>query len=277
VDRVLARLGRTEKDSKNDGSFVFAISLIVASLTVLYRVYLYLNNNPIESTIYILILYLAIILMVMILSSMGFFIILKAISLEVNDPKIKEKVESFATNCYLIGFLIGSTYLVMMGIFYVTGAMLDIFYLFICIPKTSYISIIVESLIIFIISAFGFGIFHHKIRTEFKEILESINGSIFKIILLLSIPVCFGSLLYLPSGNIIVEMDDIYNNQSEQIPISIIITGLQYDDVIVNLSKVDIKNNLILIDSINIKNELDPSKVVSSKYIIGNALDLGQI
>jgi hypothetical protein len=276
VERVLARLGRTEKDSKNDGSFVFAISLIVASLTVLYRVYLYLNDTPFNSEISFFAIPIIIITLVMTLVSMSFFVLLKAMSLEVDDQKISEKLEYFAKNFYLIGFFTGSVSLLILGIFCAIEFLLDIFCLFTNIPKTSYISKIADYILTFIITASGSSIFYNQLNTNFKGIFKNIDDSFFKLIVLLSLPICLVFISYLYSSIINVEMNDIYSNQNEQIPIDITVTGLQYDDVTVNLSKLDFRNDLILIDSINIETESDPSKVISSKYIIGKELDLGK-
>lgn len=110
MDRVLTRLGRTEKDSKNDGSFVFAISLIVASLTVAYKIYIYVSNNLItSSTSFILIIGFFVIMTTF--TSMSMFILVKAISLEVKSPKVKTKLETYAISYYLTGFLFGTFYL----------------------------------------------------------------------------------------------------------------------------------------------------------------------
>lgn len=83
-------------------------------------------------------------------------------------------------------------------------------------------------------------------------------------------------LIYIPSNFITIEVDDLYNKQNEQIPIDITVTGLQYDYLTVNLSKVDIKDNLKIIDSIDIKTNSDQNKVISSEYLIGNNLELGR-
>ena len=87
---------------------------------------------------------------------------------------------------------------------------------------------------------------------------------------------CIVFIFYIPGNIVTIGMDDKYSNKSEQIPVDITITGRQYNYVTVNLSKTDIKDNLKLIDSINIITNPNQNKVISSEYLIGNKLDHGK-
>lgn len=279
MDRVLARLGRTDKDSKNDGSFVFAISLIVASLTLTYNIYVYLCNNFITySTFFIVFTSFFIILVIFV--SMSLFILMKAISLEVNSLRGKKELETYATSCYLIGFLAGTFYLIYLFASCVSKVVFDIFSYLLNIPNTSptllyaYIIIVIITFIIFSY------LFKYILKNQIKElrhnILKEINISIVLIIFFLVIIFLLTTLIYIQVSFVTIEADDIYDNKSEQIPIDITVTGFSRNYVTVNLSKADIKDNLKLIDSLNMNNNSDPNKVVSSEYLIGNNLDFGK-
>jgi len=281
VDRVLARLGRTEKDSKNDGSFVFAISLIVASLTMSYKVYAYMHNN-LHTDITYSILFICILLMTITFISMSMFILVKAISLEVKSPKVKTKLETYATSYYLIGFLFGILNIICLLVSSALKVVFDIVSSLLNIPNTSkklFGAYFITLFIILIIDYRIPSLFTYKPLAEvrklwcelFREIDRSKLSILFIVFLFLNV-----LLLYMPVDIITIEMDDKYSNESEQIPIDITVTGHQFDYITVDLSKADTKDNLKIIDSFNMKINTDPNKVISSEYLIGNNLEFGR-
>lgn len=274
MEKMTARFRRPKKEDKNDGSFKFAISLIVATLTVFYRLYLYVESNSIAPFIH-LVLILVVLIMVTTLVSLGIFLFMKAMSLEVKNPIIREKLETSATSHYLIGFLCGVTYFISLLLFCATEAILNIVIFLLGVSKTTFlyktISVLIYFFIPFSISAI--------IGKDFKEFINKISKGLCNISLkplILCIVICFFVSAYALNGDIIIEMDDIYNKQNEQIPIEIKTTGLQYNDVVVNLSEVDFNNNLKIIDSIKIISTPDQNKVTSSEYLIGNSLGDGK-
>nr|WP_155401943.1 hypothetical protein [Methanosarcina mazei] len=281
MDRVLTRLGRTEKDSKNDGSFVFAISLIVASLTMLYKTYMYLCSN-LNTFIIFFILGSYIILMTATFISMSLFIFTKAISLEVKSTVIKKKLETYATNFYLIGFLFGTLIITYLLVSYALKVVFDIISSLFSIPNTSNKLIYLYIVTLLIILKINFiipSLFSYKplsqVRELYSELYEEIDRSKMKI--LFTLVIFFAILIfYIPVNIITIEMSDIYSNENEQIPIDITVTGQQFDYITVDLSKADTKDNLKIIDSFNMKIDSDPNKVISSEYLIGNNLEFGR-
>lgn len=105
MDRVLARLGRTEKDSKSDGSFAFAISLFIACFTGLDKIHSYFENNQVSCHSYIF--YLSVVFTFLFVTALLYIIVhifFKAIALETNNFEIRKKLESIAINYYLDAF-----------------------------------------------------------------------------------------------------------------------------------------------------------------------------
>lgn len=275
MDRVLARLRGTEKDSKSDGSFMFAISLIVASFTILYKTYIYVCNNLIIGPTYFIII-ISFIIILVIFASMSLFILMKAISLEVKSPKSKKKLEIYATGYYLIGFLLGTFYLLLLFISCSLKVVFDIVISLLNIPNISYkllLAYIIISMILFVIITIIFSKSSNQVIEPLSAIIKEIHS--YKAVLVLTL-IFFVPLFYMPNNYVTIEVDDIYSDKSEQIPIDITVTGVQYDYVTVNLSKADVKDNLKLIDSINMKTNSDPNKVISSEYLIGSNLELGR-
>ena len=186
MDRVLARLRGTEKDSKNDGSFMFAISLIIASLTITYKSYVYLCNNLIADITYS-VLYICIILMIATFISMSLFILVKAISLEVKNPKFKKKLETYATSCYLIGFLFGILIIIYLLVSCALKVVLDIVGSLFSIPNTShelffaYIITLFIIIICFKIDSINSFLFTYKPLAEVRELYNELFNEIDKI------------------------------------------------------------------------------------------------
>lgn len=205
---------------------------------------------------------------------------MKAISLEVKNLIFKNKLESYATSCYLLGFLTGTFYLLILFISCVLKVIFDIVSSLLNIPNTSFTLFLAYAIIIFIMISILIYLMNSKFSNKitkleletFKEIDPSAGLIIIFLVLTFILAIC----IYVPDIHVVTEMDDIYSNQSEQIPIDITVTGLQYNDITVNLSKVDIKDNLKLIDSIDMKVNSDHNKVVSSEYLIGNNLEFGK-
>lgn len=271
MNRVTARYRKPENEDKSDGSFKFAISLIVATLTVFYRLYIYVNNNPFVSTIVYIIINLAFVMMITTLVFMGIFLFMKAMSLEVKNPIGKEKLESSANSYYLISFIAGISYFIVLLVYCVPEAILNTILYFLNTQDNTFLTILV-----YITIPYSFGVIARKCdKTYLKDISSSLDPSSIKLLILCLISCSFIT-SYLLNGNIIIGINDVYSKQSEQIPFEITVAGVQYDNLTVSLSKLDLKNNLTLIDSLRMKSTDDSDIVISSKYLIGNNFDRGR-
>jgi len=272
MERATARLRRPKKEDKKDGSFKFTVSLIIFVLTVLYRLYDYVSNGPIPLNIsYVFFSFL--IINVITLLSMSIYIFTKAMSLGVKDFKTTEKLENCANNYYLTGWVFGYINFITLSIFCLAMVIENSTLSLLGVSNNRIQSVIITALIFFI----G-GLFIRAVL-ERSDIILGISLTFLKDTIKVITPLFFVSILIslqLFNGNTIIEMNDMYSKQSEQIPIVISITGVQYDNVVVNLSKVELNNNLKLIDSIKIKSTHDKSKVISSEYLIGNNLNVGK-
>ncbi|KKG69847.1 hypothetical protein DU43_18410 [Methanosarcina mazei] len=213
---------------------------------------------------------------------MSLFIFTKAISLEVKSTVIKKKLETYATNFYLIGFLFGTLIITYLLVSYALKVVFDIISSLFSIPNTSNKLIYLYIVTLLIILKINFiipSLFSYKplsqVRELYSELYEEIDRSKMKI--LFTLVIFFAILIfYIPVNIITIEMSDIYSNENEQIPIDITVTGQQFDYITVDLSKADTKDNLKIIDSFNMKIDSDPNKVISSEYLIGNNLEFGR-
>lgn len=272
MERATTRYRKPIKEDKNDGSFKFAISLIVFVLTALYKLYEYILTNPIPPNLFVVV-FSFVILSITTILSMSIYIFTKAMSLEVKDLKSAEKLETYSNDYYLTSCIFGCIDFITLSIFSLAYFINDATLSFLGISKNHIPALVITSII-----------FHScgsVIRTALgrSDTILRTNITFLKNTIKVITPILFVSLfisLQLFNGNITVEMDDTYSKQSEQIPIYIEVTGVQYDNVIVNLSKVDLNNNIKLIDSIEVKSVYNPNKFTSSKYLIGNNLNTGK-
>lgn len=272
MERVTARFGKQKKDNKSDGSFKFAISLIVFTLTILYKSYNYIETNPIPlNTSYVF--FSLLIINITTLLSMSIYIFTKAMSLEVKNLEAIEELNKCAHNYYFTGLVFGYVSFITYSTFCLAMVVVDTASSLLNVSKNS-VQNIVLSILIFLIAGIS-------VRTVLNKpsIISGINLEFLKDTVKVIAPLLFIGILIslqLFNGNTIIEMNDIYSKQNEQIPIDITFTGLQYNDLAVNLSKIDLNNDLKIIDSVKMKSSSYQSKVISSEYLIGKNLGSGK-
>lgn len=101
MDRVTAKLRSFSKTEENDG-FKFAVTLIVAFSTVSYKIYYYVENNPVSDFWYNLLnIFIPIFLIVLCLIV---YIIIKGIALEIGNNQAKGKFKFLASSIYISTF-----------------------------------------------------------------------------------------------------------------------------------------------------------------------------
>jgi hypothetical protein len=275
VDRATTNQEDLHKD-KSDGSFKFTVSLIVFALTTLYRIYIYIQDNPIEANHNIVIMALIFFFgTTFILMCISLF--MKAISLEVvTDIEVKY-LERCAADFYLAGFMLG----IVAFTFLLSACAWNI----IVYPVSNIINILLDtsgtttlskSIAAFIAFSFGFFLMTSPSNAGVLDIVTNYSQKRIFLPTILSLIFILFFITYMLSSNIAVEMDDIYDKQNEQIPIEITITGEQYDNIVVNLSEVNSNNDLILIDSVKVKSDPSLAKICSSTYLTCDNLDLGK-
>ena len=79
MSKLTVESGSDLNTDENNGSFKFAISLIVFILTILYRLYIYADSNPIRGYTEILAIFFSIIVIVAVLICMIIYLLAKAV------------------------------------------------------------------------------------------------------------------------------------------------------------------------------------------------------
>lgn len=264
MERVAAKLRHGLKPS-SDGSFKFAISLVVACLSVMYKIHSYAEYNPISSD-FGLILVSFIALLTIPLLYIGFYIFYKAVSLETKSHKNKEKLEEIAAIYYLDAFKAVLIIVSAMIIYFIVdnnSSSINFFY-FSCYAVAFWI---VASLFLLRISKF-------EILEPLQLLQPKTNVIFFIFVGLLLTYLITPSMLF---GHFVVEMDSIYHKQDKQIPFEISLTGTRPKGVFIDLYCIDSGSNIVSIDSIEMQyNSSRNDKVYQSTYLCGNKLGLGK-
>ncbi|WP_155395365.1 hypothetical protein [Methanosarcina mazei] len=282
MDRATTNKRGLNKD-KSDGSFKFIISLIIFTLTVLSRIYVYMQENFVELELFYVISMLTFTLGITFVF-MCCSLFMKAVVLEVKNDRHVKYLESYATELYLAGFFIIFTgFLLVLAsciVCFILPLILDIVTSLPGTPNAIHwrisLSLVMISNIITSFLVFSF------IAKPFKEELAPIinNFQQKKVILPTILSVIFILLFtfYMSDSDSILKMNDVYNKQNEQIPIELTMTGalLNDDDVVINLSKLDSNNDLIIIDSIKVKSDPNLEKIHSSTYLTCENIDFGK-
>ena len=242
--------------------FKFAVTLLVAIVTILYAIYNHLQNAPVEPQWYVLVCGFYSIGLILILGLIV-YILTKGYSLEVKDTDHKKFLEKWASRFYLSIFLVSIMLLVfVLGMVLVSFLNLKnpialIFMLFF-----AFVSVLVG--IAFLLPVLRK---HHK-----KEIYISLIAITFFyfIIIWASLvqPIIFSPL----QGHITVDMESIYYKNEAPIAVLIRVTGQNTD--LVTLLFEEESNNFTLIDSIILNTGPHLSKV-SGEFLVGDALDYG--
>jgi len=262
----------------------FALTLIAALGTIIYTIYNYLLNTPIEPTLFIYICYFISCAFILIIG-LFIYIILKGFSIEIEDKKHKKYLNTLSSHLYLMIFSLTPFVFI-----FLTVKAIDIHF------KNKFnfnIGSEICVLFIFIIYIiFITIIFWPKIRkvknSEVNtKILKTVGIFLLWSVLLLSFlpPLLHFLINDSPfGGQIEVDMQDTYYTKDIQIPISIQITGpdtglrlLLYKKEFSGLIRIDYiehipKNNTNYKDKNNLKigsnNTLLASSLGSGKYIV---------
>lgn len=264
MERVTAKL-RHESKPSSDGSFKFAISLVVACLSVLYKIHDYAEYNAISPDFGPILIYFIALLIIPLLY-IGSYVFFKAVSLEAKSHKNKEKLEEIATNYYLDAFrvlfvIVPSVvgYIIVDKIFSPISFFQYVFYMLMGFIVTLYTLLRISK----------FEVFK---RLELLQPKSNIPFFI-SVGLLLTILIA-PSMIF---GHFTVEMDSTYSKQDKQIPLEISLTGTRSRGVFVDLYCTDSGSNIVHIDSIEMQsNSSIDGKVYQSTYLCGSKLGIGK-
>ncbi|MHB8102567.1 MAG: hypothetical protein ACYDEF_10435 [Methanosarcina sp.] len=270
MDETPAKPGSDSKDVKGDG-FKFAVTLIIAFSSVGYKIYDYVENNPISDNLYVLLR----ILIPIAFTTLGLiiYIIIKGISLEINCPVDKEKLENISSFVYVSTLRLLIFYILYYSMSYlgdlsVSGKSLSN----IVSPHFDQeawplVQLLYGMLIFSCIfpKMVGFNSFK-KIDSFFIAYLLFVLAVTFLSCLGTIISPCFFT------GDIEVEMDDTYYINDNHIPIYLVNTGYN-GDITINLTK-----NKMYIDSIKLHPEKNNNEIVFGKYkyLHSSTLDYGK-
>lgn len=254
----------SEEQAKNEtGGFRFAVTLLAALGCVVYAVYIYFQNTPVDPYWSFFVCALIAVALILV-GGLPFYILIKGCSLEVKDPNLKEKLKNSALNIYLWMFVMFIMLLVLVPSFFVLSLIkIKIGYLSMAILLAIAITISLK------IGQFFIGNHTEKYTSKSTYIGIRVLVLLF-ICILLSVAVQW----YLLQGHVTVDMESIYYKNDAQIPVLIHITG-QNTGLSLSLAKEELNHNLSQIDSIMLKPEHNPDKTVSGKFLVGNALDYG--
>ncbi len=282
VDRVTAKLRRsseksnefkTEKSNefkteKSDG-FKFAVTLIVAFSTVGYRIYNYVENNPVSDNLYLLLRILIPISFTIL--GLILYIIIKGISLEIHCPIYKEEIEKTSSLIYVSTLRL----LIFYTLYYFISSLSEL-----SISGKSLSNIVTphfdqeaRPLIQLLYGMLTFSCIFPKVvgLHSFKKIDSFFMVYLF-FVLAVTFLSCFGTVVSpcIFTGDIKVETEDIYYTNYTHIPVDIVNTGYN-GDITINLTK-----NKIDIDSIKLHPEKNYNEMVFGKYLHSSTLDYGQ-
>lgn len=99
---------REKRQPDEPGGFKFAVTLLAALGTVLYAVYNYLQNTPVDPFWYRLVCGLIAAALILVFYLL-MYLLLKGYSMEVqDDSKEKDRLRGWASNIYLIAFFLSS-------------------------------------------------------------------------------------------------------------------------------------------------------------------------
>lgn len=246
------------KADKSDG-FKFAVALIVAFSTIGDRIYYYVNNNPVNDNLWVILN----ILIPISLTILGLivYITIKGISLEINNPKMKEKYAKTSSLIYISTFKLLIFYTIVVLCYYTFRKNITHYFDQDELPFIK---------VLFTLVIFG---------TLFK-ILDEDNSKksapyIFFVCVVTSL-VLSGFLIspYLLTGEIKVEMGDIYYTNDTRIPIDIVNTGYN-GNITIKLNETNTEENTSTLDSIKL-NPDNSNETISGKYLYTHTLSHGE-
>lgn len=258
--------GKRKMDEKTDG-FKFAITLLATIGTILYGSYNYFQIMPVEFYNYALVAGIIAVLMVLSLFLI-FYILIKGFSMEIQDAKLKNAFEKYASYVYLLSFFTS-----MMTFIFIVGS-------FALLPITEY-ALYIMLLIIIVLFICIIYLSRGYVKKRFKSghfpFLISLVFICFIVGLILwavLYPVVSDSPL---QGHITVEMENVYYKNGSIIPISIQVTGLD-TGVNIFLYNEDMGSIIGPIDDIHLKSKhnLTDIAIGLDSTLIGNKMDNGR-
>ncbi len=254
-----------ELQSNETGGFRFAVTLLVALGTVLYTVYNYFQNKPVDIYWYSLVCGLIPVALILVFGLL-FYILIKGYSMEVQESNQKESLAKWASRIYLIVLLIFTMLLV-----FILSVFVSVYLDVKTEITTSIVAIGFISFILFFVFIFFLPLFRKNRRKR-----GIIIFMVFLALLLLW-PTLFSPVLYSPlQGHVTVDMGGIYYKNDAPIHVLIHVTGPN-TGLSIQLFQENSNHNLSLNDLITLSPERNPSKTVSGENstLVGNALDYG--
>lgn len=261
------------KDEKSDG-FKFAVTLIVALGTILYNLYNYFENNPIQAdnsflVNSIIVSFFGIIFLI-------FYILIKGLSMELKSYKNVKILENLASEIYLITLLFSIISVTGMTSIYIFDRIINTLIINNIIPNILRPIVFSDIFVYFLIFTIILSIFYfiYKLNEDFFDypLKKAIAISII-IVIFASIVVPF--ITEKLNGHITINMDNMYNTSDKRIPVSIEITGPN-TGLLINLSTINSEYNLNKIDSIKLMIEHNSSRISFGEYLMGNTLEYGK-
>lgn len=205
---------RKETPSNEKESPEFAVTLLASIATIIYAMYDYISNTPVDSGLYLDIFKLIIVAFILV-AGLLIYILIKGYSMEVRDIAQKEYLDKLASHVYLMNSL--------MFIMLLTFVISFIILLLLKIPITYPIF----SLIILISVMVGF-IFlwplyrKNRLRSLAYLVFLSIVGFLYFISIFWFSPlIAYGSAI----GQVTVNMEGVYYKNNTPIPVFIQLTG----------------------------------------------------
>jgi len=287
-------------DEQTDG-YKFAVTLLVAFSVIFFKVYDYLQTVSVDESLYISII-MVLSSTILILLFLVIYIFLKGYCFEMYNPVFLRLARMMYMMAFLLVFLFLIYWLCIFVFKVETPALAEIIEL---VQFSAISSLVMVIFMLFILPKIfkitikymiEFSQGDNKERlNEFLEVMDYIfsgqsspEDGVQALVLLLTylwlllisliiLSFLFIALLNSPlQGNIVIDMENLYDENDAQIPVSIKVTGLN-TGLLINLSKENSEHILTRIDSIKLEPMHNPEKTASGENLtlVGNALDYG--
>lgn len=261
---TVAKLKRSLKTDERDG-FKFAVALIIAFSTFGNTIYHYVNNNPVNSYLYVVLN----VLFPISLTIFGLivYITIKGVSLEISNRKLKEQLEESSSLIYISTFRL--------FFFYIIVKICDSVFNKYFMPyfdQDGLTSIkVIFTLVIFCTLFEILGIDNSK-----KSFPHKISVPYIVFVCIVTVLVLSGFVItpYLLTGDVKVRMGDTYCTNDTHIPIYIVNTGYN-GNITITLNEARTEDNILTLDSIKLNNK-GLGEVIPGKYLFANTLSYGE-
>lgn len=287
-------------DEQTDG-YKFAVALIVAFSVVFFKVYDYFQTTSVDENLYVFII-MVLSSTILILLCLVIYIFLKGYCFEMHNPVFFR----LARMMYMMAFLLSFFFLLYWLCIFVfkveTPTLVEIiemvqFSAILFLVTVIFAAFILPKLFkmtIKYVIKFSHGANKERLK-EFLNVMEYIfsgqsspKDGVQALVLILTylwlllisliiLSFLFIALLNSPlQGNIVIDMENLYDGNDTQIPVFIKVTGLN-TDLLINLSKENSEHILTRVDSIKLEPMHNPEKTASGENLtlVGNALNCG--